>query len=128
MEFNANLENESYFQEIARERSLDPFSAPKGGDLGFMPIGKDTEFDDFFATMDLDEIRYFRSLEGHVILWLRGRQERRAAAFDEIKDKVRKDLTPWYRDQILADWVVAKRKELGVKVYEDRLLALELGP
>jgi peptidyl-prolyl cis-trans isomerase C len=114
------------FEEIARERSVDPFYAPDGGDMGFLPIGKDQEFDGFLETMDIGERKAFRSLEGFVVLWLRERRESRLPALDEVRDKVQRDLMPHYRDQILADWVTAERRRRGVTVYSSVLNQIDL--
>jgi parvulin-like peptidyl-prolyl isomerase len=114
------------FEEIARERSVDPFYAPDGGDMGFLPIGKDQEFDGFLETMDIGERKAFRSLEGFIVLWLRERRESRLPALDEVRDKVQKDLMPHYRDRILADWVTAERQRRGVTVNSSVLEQVDL--
>ena len=104
------------FAEIARRRSIDPFTAPRGGDLGLIEIGKDTEYDGFFATMEIGDVEYFRSLEGHLIMWLRDKREGGLPTFEEAKDQVAKALLPGYKDQMLIDWIKNLRSEKGVTV------------
>jgi peptidyl-prolyl cis-trans isomerase C len=104
------------FGEIARERSIDPFSAPQRGDIGMIEQGKDPEFDKFFATMKVGDIKYFRSLEGHMILWLRARRESRLPTFEEAKPEIAEDLLPAYKDKILVDWIQNLRSEKGVTI------------
>jgi peptidyl-prolyl cis-trans isomerase C len=115
------------FEEVARRYSHDPFSAPGGGDLGFLPIGKDTEFDEFFSTMEVGDVKYFRSLEGQVILWLREKRQARPATFEEARSDVAKEILPAYRDQMLGEWVTRKRQEFGVQTDKSLLPKIPLG-
>jgi peptidyl-prolyl cis-trans isomerase C len=115
------------FEDIAREASLDPFSAPKGGDLGFLPLGKDQEFDGFFELMEVGDIEAFRSVEGFVILRLRERHERRIPDLEEVRDRVVRLIEPVYREEVLARWISDERARLGVKVNEALLGQLDLG-
>jgi peptidyl-prolyl cis-trans isomerase C len=115
------------FEDIARERSADPFYAPDGGDMGFLPLGKDEEFDGFLDTMEVGQWKAFRSLEGFVVLWLRERRESRVPTLEEARDEVAKDLLPDYRDEILADWITAERERRGVKINASVLEQVDLG-
>ena len=115
------------FEDLARENSIDPFYAPNGGDLGVVEEGSDVEYDEFFATMEVGDIKYFRSLEGHLIMWLRERRKAGIPAFEEARDDVVKDLRPAYKDQILIDWIGKRRVEVGVKINSGLLEEIELG-
>jgi peptidyl-prolyl cis-trans isomerase C len=114
------------FEDIARERSMDPFTAPEGGDMGFYSVGQDPEFDGFFAQMQVGDMAVFRSVEGHVVLWLRERRERQPLTFEVARPAVERDVSRRARQTAIGDWVSAKRKELGVKVYADRLAQVNL--
>ncbi|MFH1314449.1 MAG: peptidylprolyl isomerase [Candidatus Eisenbacteria bacterium] len=115
------------FEELARENSLDPFSAPHGGDLGLVKEGKDEEFDGFFAQMEVGDIRYFRSLEGHLIMWLRERHESRIPTFEQVRHVLTTSMLPVYKDQMLMDWIAKKREELGLTINHSVLEQIKLG-
>ncbi len=124
----ALLEEGESFEDLARRRSIDPFTAPKGGSMGFMPLGRDVEFDGFFETMEVGETKYFRSLEGHVILRLEERREAKPATFEEAAPVIRKNLIDYYRSKALEEWLAAERETRGVKVYPERLEPIVLVP
>lgn len=116
------------FEELARTRSIDPFSAPEGGRVGFMKEGDDTEFDGYFEEMEVGDIRYVRSLEGHVILWLRERHELRQASFEDARPTVERQLRRLYREKALTDWIAAESAARGMKVHTEPLEAISLVP
>ena len=115
------------FEELAREHSIDPFTAPEGGDMGFLVKGKDQEFDGFFETMEEGDIEIFRSVEGNVILWLRKRQMEKTPTFEEAYEAAEQSLTPVYKARMVKDWVNKRRDEVKVKVNEALLLEVDLG-
>ena len=104
------------FEDIAKVRSRDPFTAPQGGNVGFLKKGDDPEFDGFLATMEPGETRAFRSLEGFVILWLRERHQPRTATYEEALPSIDQRLLQNYRDQAVTNWVADRRAQVGVKV------------
>lgn len=114
------------FENVATQRSRDRFTAPKGGDMGFSPIGKDPEFDEFIVQLKVGDMGIFRSVEGWVVLWLRERRESRIPEFDEVAGRIKNILLPVYRDSILNDWLQEKRKGLGVKINRDLLSRVEV--
>lgn len=120
------VEEGASFEEIARERSIDPFTAPEGGDMGFYPPGKDEEFDGFFAQLEVGEKGVFRSVEGHVVLWLRERHIKTQLSYEEAKPAVVRDVSRRFKAYYLSDWLDAKRKEVNIKVYEDVLAGVTL--
>jgi foldase protein PrsA len=112
------------FEDIARVRSRDPFTAPAGGDAGLLTVGQDLEFDGFIATMEVSDIKAFRSLEGYVVLWLRDRRAARPATYDEAVESIRRILVEKYQNALLGKWVADRRIERGVKVNTQALEAL----
>ena len=110
------LDNGEPFAGIARVRSRDPFTAPQGGDVGFLPVGQDKEFDGFLATMTPGEHKEFRSLEGFVVLWLREKHTPRQATFAEARASVEQQLVAGHKEAIIQKWVDARRAERDVKV------------
>jgi peptidyl-prolyl cis-trans isomerase C len=117
---------EDSFAAIAKRSSIDPFTAPQGGEMGFYELGKDREFDGFWKTMDEGDMEVFRSVEGFVVLWLKDRREARKPSFEEIREQVVEDLTPAYKDKFLMDWAAEQRRERGVEVYGSALEEVEL--
>jgi parvulin-like peptidyl-prolyl isomerase len=115
------------FDEIAREHSVDPFSAPKGGDLGLVELGTDPEYDEFFATMEVGDVRYFRSLEGHLIMWLRDRREGGIPTFEEARESITRSMLPAYKDQMLVDWITEVRERRGVTTNQSVLEQIDSG-
>ena len=115
------LEDGASFEDLASERSIDPFTAPEGGDMGFYAPGKDAEFDEFFGQLEVGERGIFRSVEGHVILWLRERHTSRPLSYEEAKPAVIRDVSRRFKAYYIADWLATKRREVDVKVYEDVL-------
>jgi parvulin-like peptidyl-prolyl isomerase len=114
------------FEDIARVRSRDPFTAPQGGDVGFLKKGSDEEFDGFLATMQPGETKVFRSLEGFAVLWLRDRVAARSASFEEARSTIDQRLTQGKKDQALEQWIMARRAERGVRVNNEVLQEIEL--
>ena len=115
------------FAAIAREISLDPFTAPRGGLVTFQAVGADTEFDGFFSAMDAGETRYFVSLEGHVILRLMEKLEPKPSTFEEARSTIENRLRPDYRNRMLKEWLETQRSRRNMKVNEEILGAISLG-
>jgi nucleotide-binding universal stress UspA family protein len=109
------------FEEIARVRSRDPFTAPAGGYVGFMKPEDDPEFAGFLKTMKVGEQKMFRSLEGYVVLWLREYHTPRAATFDEARAPIEKELLQARKDEAADKWIAEKRKAAGVVINEQIL-------
>jgi hypothetical protein len=95
--------------------------------MGFYPPGKDAEFDGFFDQLEVGEKGIFRSVEGHVILWLRDRQTSIPLSYEAAKPAVIQDLLRRFKAYYLNDWLIAKRREVNTKVYEDVLAGVTLG-
>jgi peptidyl-prolyl cis-trans isomerase C len=123
----ALLEQGADFSEIARERSIDPFTAPKGGFVSFQAVGQDGEFDGFFDSMDVGETRYFRSLEGHVILRLEQRYEAKPSTFEQARSTIENRLLPAYRDRLLVEWLENQRGNRDVWIDAEILKDISLG-
>jgi peptidyl-prolyl cis-trans isomerase C len=121
------LQEGASFADLAREHSIDVFTAPDGGEMGFYPTGKDPEFDGFFAQMQVGDMKIFRSMEGHVVLWLRARQEATdPLPYDQARSMVQRDVALRYGQVHFERWIAAKRKELNVTVNEALLPTINL--
>lgn len=115
------------FEDLARQYSIDKFTAPEGGDMGFVAKGRDEEFDGFFAQMNVGDMKIFRSVEGHVILWLKSRQEEKAPTFEEAQAAAEESLRPVYKARVLRDWVNKRREDVHLRIHEDLLSQVDLG-
>ena len=114
------------FEDIARHKSRDAFTATEGGNVGFLRKGDDQEFDGFLETMQPGERKVFRSLEGIVILWLQAKQEPRKATFEEARDAINQTLVAEHKDEIIKKWSDARRALLGVTINKDVLAGVVL--
>jgi peptidyl-prolyl cis-trans isomerase C len=106
------------FEDIARARSRDPFTAPEGGDMGVLEKGADQEFDGFLATMEPSQRKVFRSLEGFVVLWLKDLLPARPSSFEEARESIDQRLLPAKKDAIVDRWIAARRAERDIRVNE----------
>ncbi len=122
------LQDGASFEDLARQRSIDAFTAPEGGDMGFYAEGRDEEFDSFFAQMEVGEKGIFRSVEGHVVLWLRERHTSHPLSYEEARPTVIQDVSRRFKTYYFNDWLKAKRREVNVRVYEDALAGVTVGP
>jgi parvulin-like peptidyl-prolyl isomerase len=122
------LQEGGSFEEIARLRSIDPFTAPDGGRVGFLPVGKDAEFDGYLETMEVGETKYFRSLEGHLILRLHARYEERPAAYEDARADIQTNLLRLARDRMLEEWLADQAERRGLETYPEKLEFIELLP
>jgi len=126
--FMVRLEAGESFEDIARTRSIDPFTAPKGGIVGFMKEGDDPEFDIYLETMEVGDIIYIRSLEGNVILWLRERHELKPAPYEDARIPIEQQFRRVYRERALAEWITAESEARGMKIHTEPLEAISLVP
>ncbi|MFH1221186.1 MAG: peptidylprolyl isomerase [Candidatus Eisenbacteria bacterium] len=115
------LGRDESFEEIARARSRDAFTAPEGGNVGFIKVGDDAEFDSFLETMSVGEKKSFRSLEGYVVLWLREKHEPRQASFGEARASVEQRLVQERKDEYIQKWVTERRTERQVAINKEVL-------
>jgi parvulin-like peptidyl-prolyl isomerase len=124
----ALLEAGEPFEDIARTRSIDRFTAPRGGRVGLLAEGQDKEFEDQLENMKVGDVRYFRSLEGHVILKLNRKQEPRKATFEEASSTIYEKLINEYKEKRLAEWLASQREKRGLEIFEANLEPLLLFP
>lgn len=120
------LDRGESFEVIAKARSRDPFTATEGGNVGFLALGQDSEFDGFLATMQPGERKAFRSLEGFVVLWLRQKHDARGATFEEARASVERNLLERRKEEVLGKWISDRRAQLGVRINTDVLQGVVL--
>jgi len=94
------------FEELALNES-DDLSRIKGGDLGYFHAGQAVaEFEEALLKMKVGETsKVVESLYGYHIIRLAERRAPRQIPFDEIQDKIRKDLVESEKKQLLESWM-----------------------
>lgn len=99
-------EKGSDFAALAREFS-DDVSKEQGGDLGYVHKGRlEPEFENAAFSMDIGEIRgLVRTLYGFHILKVEAKTPLRQVEFQEIKDKLSRDLQRDTENKARRDWL-----------------------
>lgn len=94
------------FEEIAINESDDP-SKIKGGDLGYFHAGQTVaEFEEALTKLKVGEISdVVESLYGYHIIRLTDRRPPRQIPFDDIQDKIKKDLISSQKSNLLEEWM-----------------------
>lgn len=94
------------FEEIAINES-DDLSKIKGGDLGYFHAGQtQPEFDAALFKLKVGEISdVVETLYGFHIIHLTERRAPRVIPFDEIQDRIKKDLVDTEKKQLLENWM-----------------------
>lgn len=94
------------FEEIAINES-DDLSKIKGGDLGYFHAGQtQPEFDEALLKLKVGEISdVVETLYGFHIIRLAERRAPRVIPFDEIQDRIKKDLVNAEKKQLLENWM-----------------------
>lgn len=93
------------FEELAINES-DDASRIKGGDLGYFHAGQlVSEFEAALVKLKVGEASpIVEILEGYLIIKLTDKRPPRQIPFDEIQEKIKKDLIESEKKQLLSDW------------------------
>lgn len=94
------------FEEVASNESDDP-SRVKGGDLGYFHAGQTvTEFEEALVKLKTGETSgIVETLYGFHIIRLTEKRAPRLVSFDEIQEKLRKDLVDSEKKKLLENWM-----------------------
>lgn len=114
------------FEKLARENSLDTFTAINGGDMGFIERGDmPEEFEE--AAFSIERIggvsEIVRSPFGYHIIKLTGRQRRRATDLEEASDTIRSRIEQEKFNELLERY----QRKYNVRINYDILDAIDLG-
>lgn len=115
------IKNGEKFEEIAINESDDP-SKIKGGDLGYFHSGQAVlEFDEALAKMKVGETSdVVESLHGFHIIRLTDRRPPRQIPFDDIQDKIKKDLISTQKSSLLEEWMSGLYKKAKITYPGDK--------
>lgn len=110
------------FAALARERSLDAGSAPRGGDLGLVTRGAGPkEFEDAAFKLKAGEVSpVVKTQYGFHVIQVRERLTG-PRPFVEVKDQIREHLINGRRDAALQAYLGGLEKASPVQMFEDRL-------
>lgn len=109
------------FEEVAKEVSKDPVSAPRGGLFEKVRRGQlGQSFDDRLFTIPLDEVSEpFRSIKGWHIMKVIARHEPYELSFEEAKASIEKMLLAARRNEEMAKKVAQARPTMDVELFID---------
>jgi foldase protein PrsA len=125
------LEAGSRFEDLARERSIDPMTAQNGGKIGRTLFQRSLEqfpeVEELVRT--LDEGEYSEPLmvppgfgpDGHMLMKVIKKVEARPLEFDEVRDMLWQTMLQVEHDRIFGAWLREKMEELEVEIYPDAL-------
>jgi len=110
------------FAKLAVEVSEDPISAPKGGELAAITIGKTNsdEFEKAAFSLKPDEVsEVVATSYGFHIIKMDERQEMRIATFEEARDFIHNKLKTELEQKKAQEFVQQTAKDAGMEVYGD---------
>lgn len=115
------------FAQVAAEMSQDARSASGGGDLGFINFGMVTYYDSVVAGLNPGEVSEpFSTTAGTEILKLEEVDTPRQLSLEEATETIRRYISEARANALLAEWVAAKKQEVGFEMDEDLLRRVAL--
>jgi parvulin-like peptidyl-prolyl isomerase len=115
------------FADVAREQSLDKYTAVNGGDLGNLQSGIIAAYDSVLADLRPGDItRPFKTAKGVEILKLEAVEASRSLSFEEAGPYIDGMVASARANELLLAWVSARKSEVGFTVNEDLLRRVEL--
>jgi foldase protein PrsA len=123
------LESGEDFAEIAKEKSSDSGSKDKGGDLGFFERGvMDASFEEAAFNLGIGETSApVKTMFGYHIIRVEDKKPERLAAFEEVKDDVRKQVIKQkskLTSEVLSDLKDAAQIKINDKELEDAIYSI----
>ncbi|MFH1220511.1 MAG: peptidylprolyl isomerase [Candidatus Eisenbacteria bacterium] len=115
------------FAELAQEISRDGYTAPKGGDLGYVAASMLRQYDSVLVALKPGQISSpFATSEGFEIIKVEELIEPSQLSFEEARESIEGDLLESKINGVLAAWVDAKKTEVGYTLDEDLLKKIDL--
>lgn len=109
------------FDDLAANES-DDLSRIKGGDLGYFHAGQlASEIEDALVKLKIGGISpIVETLQGYLIVRLTDKRPPRQISFDEIKDKISKELVEIEKKQLLKEWMDGMHKKAVITYPGDK--------
>jgi len=109
------------FDEIARAESDDPVTAPRGGNLGPVPVeALDPEYRDRLRGLEVGGLTdVIEAEDAFVIFRLDGREGERAATFEEMRDRIEERLRQEKGQEFYEQLLATAREETYVELRLD---------
>lgn len=111
------------FEEVAREHSEDPGSAPRGGDLGWVRQGQMVEaFDEAaFGTPEGEVSPVVETQFGFHVIEVTGKRKR---SFEEMREEIAQEVAGPRRTEVEQAYVTRLMETSGVEFFEENIDAL----
>lgn len=124
-DIKAQLDAGADFATLAKEKSKDTGTAQNGGSLGFVPYNSTQfvqEFMDGFKDLKEGEVSEpVKSQYGYHIIKATDLKEANVTPLDEVKDQIKMQLEQKKQSDAFTSKIEEWKKDLNVKVYEDRI-------
>lgn len=120
----------SDFAEVARKYSEDPETGPKGGrlDVDVYECRNEIEYmllhgfhNNIFSLQSGDISDVFEFRDDYYIVQIREMEKKKQAIFDEVRDRVKQDLTNKEHQMVMENWEDDLLKSAGFTVYDQVL-------
>ncbi|HID93580.1 MAG TPA: hypothetical protein EYP60_05740 [bacterium (Candidatus Stahlbacteria)] len=112
------------FEKLAKELSTHPSKA-RGGNLGWFTKGSFPEFEEVVSRLRKGEISQpFAFKDGYAILKLEDKEPQKVREFDEVKARVRRDLSQEKQKERERELLSQLRKRIRIEINEEVLKSI----
>jgi len=123
----AELRTGRDFAQVAAERSIDPGTAGRGGEVGLVTAGMFKLYDSLAVALRVGETSGpHTTSDGVEMIRLEERIEPRPLRFEDARAYLEQAALEAKTNRILSGWVEARKAECGFRIDRDLLAAVEL--
>jgi len=125
----ASLQAGKDFATLAKEKSQDPSTAQKGGDMGWVRLGiLPPELEEVaFSLYEGDISNPIKAKDGYYIIQVRERRKATVRPFEEVKGYIKEKLVRERQQEAMKSWIKKLRERSVIEINEDALKEA-LGP